>query len=655
MIEQRYLFGNTLQEYYVKKLRTLNRERSARINELKTAGDAQRYIEEIRTSIAVCFNLPERSGVPDAEVVKCVKKDGYRIENIIIYSRPDFPVTANLYLPETSGKVPCVLFLCGHSQDGKASDIYSCACQNLVLQGYAVLIIDPVSQGERLQFLDVPPSDVQIIGGRCTSEHNMVGKQLALTGEFFGTWRAFDAIRALDYLLSRSEVDTTRVGITGNSGGGTMTSFVQALDPRFTMAAPSCYITSWQRNIENELPADIEQIPPGILGAGCEMGDLILAYAPRPVLLLGQKNDFFDPRGLMETYEEVKKVYTLLGYPDNIQCFIGPTNHGYSVENRNAMYDFFKIHSGITADAAELDSIPVVTTEELLCTATGQVHTSLAGAKTVNALALEKARSLAEDRKERFPIDLKSELRSRLALPEVISEPYCRVLRPWVKMDGDKLELVYSRFGIESEENILTTLKIRGEDVFNHFPAAKKVTLYIPHTDGGTEGAALTVADDEMLVVLDVRGTGESAPLGCDLSQNNRHYTAPYGSLYHYSSCGLLFGEIMCGRQVLDILSAVKFMKARGVENISILGRGNGAIPAAIAGLLCKDICAVTLNDAPASFISMIENRFTWWPESVLIPGILRIAELQDIYDEIAREKKFKVNNFVNDPTEICD
>lgn len=77
-----------------------------------------------------------------------------------------------------------------------------------------------------------------------------------------GAWRAWDAVRGLDYLLSRPEVDTTRVGLTGNSGGGTMTTFVNALEDRLTMAAPSCYITTWVHNVENELPADSEQMPP---------------------------------------------------------------------------------------------------------------------------------------------------------------------------------------------------------------------------------------------------------------------------------------------------------------------------------------------------------------------------------------------------------
>lgn len=73
---------------------------------------------------------------------------------------------------------------------------------------------------------------------------------------------------ALDYLLSRPEIDPNHLGITGNSGGGTMTSWIWGLDPRFTMAAPSCFITTFEKNLENEIPADAEQYPPGVLGHG---------------------------------------------------------------------------------------------------------------------------------------------------------------------------------------------------------------------------------------------------------------------------------------------------------------------------------------------------------------------------------------------------
>ncbi len=122
-----------------------------------------------------------------------------------------------------------------------------------------MLIFDPLGQGERLQY---PTDALKSQIGVGVPEHLYAGNQQFLVGEFIGTWRAWDAIRALDYLLTREEVDRRHLGVTGNSGGGTMTTWLCGVESRWTMAAPSCFVTTFRRNLENELPADTEQCPP---------------------------------------------------------------------------------------------------------------------------------------------------------------------------------------------------------------------------------------------------------------------------------------------------------------------------------------------------------------------------------------------------------
>ena len=111
--------------------------------------------------------------------------------------------------------------------------------------GYVVLIFDPLGQGERLQYPDEKLKSRIGVGVR---EHLYAGNQQFLVGEFFGAWRAWDGIRALDYLLTRPEVDPKHVGVTGNSGGGTMTTWLCGVERRWTMAAPSCFVTTFRRN-----------------------------------------------------------------------------------------------------------------------------------------------------------------------------------------------------------------------------------------------------------------------------------------------------------------------------------------------------------------------------------------------------------------------
>ena len=642
------IYGSLLQEYNVNRVRELNRERSARIAALSNREDAEKYILEVRKKIAAIFDLPERKSVPEATVTGVVKGDGFRMEKIIIESRKDYPVTTNLYLPENiSSPLPAVLFLCGHAQEGKAAGAYAAGAATLAKKGFAVLVVDPAGQGERYQFTGVKNS--WAVNGQCTIEHNMLGKQLWLTGEFFGSWRAHDALSALDYLLSRPETDPSRVGITGNSGGGTMTTFVQALDPRFTMAAPSCYVTSWQRNIENELPADVEQIPPGILAAGCEMGDLILAYAPRPILLLGQKNDFFDPRGLKETYEECRKVYALLGAEENLQLFIGPTDHSYSVENRCAMYGFFNTHAAlsdpVTTPGNEAD-ISTLASADFRCTPTGQTA-DLPGKKLLHDLIVEKLDLLAAGRKELSLPELKKLFTETYQMKSDMPEPYCRSLRCAYHLKNGRLPMfVYSRFAVESEPGILVPLWLKNQDekkVLFHVPENEEFDLYIPHLSAADELPGID--SGRILCGVDVRGIGAARSNNCDVDLMDDFFHL-YGEDYHYNSCEILFNSSTLAARVRDLLSTIALLRSRNASSIHLTGRGQGSIVALIGAILCDDVLSVTLLDAPESFDSMARERVTFWPVSLMMRGILKYTDLPDMRKALG--EKCRVVNFLN-------
>ena len=273
-------------DYYVERLRQLRAQRRERLDRIRTPAQARAYQREIRRTIQRAMTPRPRKTALAARVTGATEDRHCRVENILLHSRPDCLISANLYLPrKLSDRVPAVLGACGHDAEGKEAAIYQAFCQRLARAGFAVLIYDPFNQGERDQYWRL--ADKSSVAS-CTHAHNMMGKQLELNGEFFGMWRAWDGIRALDYLLARPEVDPTHVGLTGNSGGGTLTTWLWPIEQRITMAAPSCFVTTFLANLENELPADAEQYPPGVIGAGLEMADFLIARAPDPVLLLGQ-------------------------------------------------------------------------------------------------------------------------------------------------------------------------------------------------------------------------------------------------------------------------------------------------------------------------------------------------------------------------------
>ncbi len=344
-------FPRMVQEYVVDHVRRVDRQVDQRYTTLASRQEAEAYVRDVQEKIQRCFGpWPEKTPL-NPRITGVVERDAYRIEKVIFESRPDFLITANLYVPKGRDfPLPGVVGTCGHSNNGKAYLQYQSFAQGLARQGYVVLIFDPIGQGERLQYPNEKLGSRIGVGVR---EHLYGGNQQFLVGEFFGAWRAWDGIRALDYLLTRKEVDPKRVGVTGCSGGGTMTTWLCGVDRRWTMAAPSCFVMTFARNCENELPADTEQCPPKALALGLDQCDFLAAMAPQPIVLLTKEGDFFDIRGSEKAYERLRRLYGLLGAEDNISMFVEAGGHGYSQRSREAMYRWFNRATRVSDAQAE--------------------------------------------------------------------------------------------------------------------------------------------------------------------------------------------------------------------------------------------------------------------------------------------------------------
>ncbi|MCX6585762.1 MAG: prolyl oligopeptidase family serine peptidase [Acidobacteria bacterium] len=147
-----------------------------------------------------------------------------------------------------------------------------------------------------------------------------------------------DGIRALDYLLSRPEVDPHRVGVTGNSGGGMMTAYLAAVDDRLKVAAPSCYITSSKSLMTQLGPQDAERNLFPWLSAGFDFPDLIYAFGLKPDLVLSAIRDFFPIGGARSTVAEAKRVYDQFGQGNKLSMVDADDGHGYTKPRRLAAY-----------------------------------------------------------------------------------------------------------------------------------------------------------------------------------------------------------------------------------------------------------------------------------------------------------------------------
>ncbi len=618
--------GQMLQAYYRQQLLPFFAQRKERLKQLKNRDDALAYAAEVKNKIKKSFGpFPEKTPL-NARTVGVVEYENHIVEKVIYESRPDFPVSALLYLPrDIKGKIPAVLGVCGHSANGKCEGAYQSFCLGLVKKGFAVLIYDPVSQGERHQFDAVPEG--KSIAGSCTQVHNMLGKELRLCGEFFGSWRVWDGIRGIDYLCSRPEVDISVLGVTGNSGGGTTSSYINALDDRITMAAPGCYITTFMHNFNNELPCDSEQIPPGIIATGCDMSDFLIAQAPRPSVILAKTNDFFDPRGAVEAYEDAKAVYSLLGAENDIQLKISEGNHGFCQSNREKMYELFCSCAGIEYDGKEPEH-EIRPDEELYCAPTGNTS-KIENARVVADFIKEKAALLKAGRK--IPGDLKSALADVLKISVDNKVPEYNILR----RNPCTEKYIYSQFSLITEEGINCIMNYATEKgCFFHLPKVDSAILYISHLDARreVETGISEIEINDPLFALDVRGTGDSTPMTCNRGND---YFNPYQADYFYAAHSIMLDKTYLGGKVKDALAAINLLKANGTKDIKLVGRGMGAIIAAFASALSEKVDTVTLINAPISYQQMIEDVMTYWPLSHMPPGMLEVCDLPDIYQAL--------------------
>jgi dienelactone hydrolase len=630
-------YPRMVQDYFIREVTESQRRTLGRQAALQNKADTEAYVAEVRNKIQECFGpWPERTPL-NARITGVVERDAYRIEKIIFESRPQFFVAANLYVPKSAKfPAPAVVGECGHSPNGKAWASYQSFSQGLARQGYVVLIFDPIGQGERMQIVD---ENFKPRAGVGTSEHIMLGNPQWLIGEFFGTWRAWDGMRALDYLLSRPEVDPKHVGITGSSGGGTMTTWLAGVDRRWTMAAPSSFLTTFRRNLENELPADTEQCPPGVLSRGLEESDFLAAMAPHPIVLLPQELDNFDVRGTIESFQRLKRIYTLLGYPDNVTMHIGPGTHGYHQDAREAMYACFNRACGRDGSSAE----PKIELEEdrtLWCTPNGQV--AELKNKPVYLFTRETVERLAASRSSLSRAGLQQAVTDVLKLPLRVGTPEYRIMRP---RKGRDYPLPFaSIYDIETEPGILAIVYRLSQQIHHSRPPLQtnRAILYVAHDSSDAElrgepllREVLEADPDATLYTCDVRGLGESRPNTC----GENTYFGHYGCDYFYAAHSIMLDQPYVGRRTHDVLAVLDWIMSFGHTNLHVVGRGYGSVPAAYAALLRDGVARVTLKNAPTSYGEIASADVNKWPLSSYTPGALKRFDLTDVYRELAAKQ----------------
>ena len=293
--------------------------------------------------------FPEKTPL-NLRVVETVRRDGYSVEKILFESRPSHHVTAHRFVPDKTAfplPRPGIVVPCGHSLSGKLAPWYQRAGVVGAQAGFVTIVYDPIDQGERRQ--TPPDADGEVQSP--VHEHNRCGKRAALLGWSAAQFRIWDGMCAIDVLCEDSRVDRSKVCVYGISGGGTLTSYIMALDDRVAVACPAAFLSTMRSVCDHAGPQDAEQNIFGQLAFGLNHLGFVLMRAPSPVLMCCTHSDFFPFGGALETAERARRAYAALGAGENFSSFdVGGPHHWYESE-RQASLAWMKERLGMEAGA----------------------------------------------------------------------------------------------------------------------------------------------------------------------------------------------------------------------------------------------------------------------------------------------------------------
>ena len=479
--------------------------------------------------------MPARTPL-NARVVGSAGFDGFRLENIIFESQPGVYVTAHLALPmrprgsaalphgepPREGRAPArppypvVLMPLGHSDAGILNPRYAAHLAMAARAGFAAFAWDPISQGERRQACDKKYDYTD----NCSTEHTRLGARGWLVGWNYARFRIWDAVRAIDYVESRADLDCSKLGIMGTSGGGTMSAYMQAFDPRIKVAFPNCYVSSLREVIGARGCHDAEQFFWNMLPNGFNHAALLAMGQPRVALATGSRwKDYFPHAGAVSTFAVLTNMTARLGFAGPYWHFHCDGPHGLPPSTRAAQTDWMRhcildeaarapLPRGV-ADVSEAARAPLprvadsgkrhscrfplrsldeyrildragtdakdpchaalpFPAEATFCTSTHQVR-DLPGFKSVYSLIADEAARLAKARKPRTREELREIVRRRAGirpladLPAAVQKPFDHPKFGWWYLKG-----VYGTRR-ENEAAMLATLgrSVVGRDAEN--------------------------------------------------------------------------------------------------------------------------------------------------------------------------------------------
>jgi dienelactone hydrolase len=573
----------------------------------------------------------------NARVVGQLDGKDYRIEKVIYESRPKCYVTAALYLPTTgTGPFPGVLIPCGHTEEGKAFYMEQRVGILMAQHGIVALSYDPIGQGERAFMQGSPPGTRRY---RSTYEHTLAGFGAWLVGRQPAADHIIDGVRSLDYLASRPEVDPKRLGCTGNSGGGMLTTYLMALDDRVAAAAPCCWLTKYANLLSQRGPQDAEQLITGHVGREFDLPDYVLARVPKPLMVgAGIKDTTFSIEAVRDLVQEGRRAARLVGERDAVKLVEADFPHGFSEPLREAAVEFMKrTLAGETITVDEPAEASLHADRDLWCTPHGSVL-ELPGARSPYDVHADEAVRLQAEREAFWRNTPRSQAVEQIRkmigalLPSLRERPRIQLVKA-----GD----------YPTQDVLISGMRIDRDD-----HAALPALLFLPQKPGEPKSAVIFLheggkqfAVDEgvriaregkVVLAVDVRGTGELESVGTNLERPHDWSRGVFGpNLGEFllamaldrTFVGLQVDDIAASRDALDV-----FFQRHPIERVELLAVGRVGVAALHAAAIESErYDHLTLRRTLASWIDIVRSRTPHDQGANTVYGALTKYDLPDL------------------------
>lgn len=593
--------------------------REETIREIHSKAQAERRKQWVREQMLDDMGgLPDYHGPLKARVTGQLRNSSYTVEKVIYQSLPGLYVTANVYRPNQPGRYPAVLLQAGHTQEGKPEDQRMAA--SLAMKGFVVLCFDPIGQGEREQTyspqLDAP------VAGWSVPEHIQMGAQVQLIGEGLARYFIFDAMRSLDYLSSRPDVDASRIGAAGCSGGGALTTFLGGLDPRVKVVIPACYPSSFQTLFATSGP-DVEMLLPRFLASGLDTADFVELSAPTPWLLQSTEHDeyHFSHQGVRLVYDEARNWYALYGAQDKVGFMIGPGPHGMPLEAREAMYQWMIRYLKNGQGDFHEQPVEMYTNHQLQVTASGNVENEPCSRKLYQVLRAD----FEERRHPGTPDELLAKLRE-LKIPTDRSAPKIQILDQSSDAAGQ-----LQRLKFESTPGIWL-----------------KATLHLPASPG-KKSAVLVLSGGNMFGLMPTATMAEHmAKAGrVVLEMEPRRsqvevHEGPFAGDYVAGVQANLIGLNLPALRAHDILRGVDLLAARpdvGPDSIRAAARGVSGIWLLLAAAADPRLSKIWIDRTPSSLRAALDHTMAADLWDAVIPGFILHWDLNDLVQAMGKRQ----------------